>query len=247
MGTHPIFESDFDCLTEMNHEKLVEQYVPTVEMNNLVLDYLLTNGHVSVALALQNDIDRTKYTNNRPKVEITDESNIREQIRDEILSGKIKAAEKIINGAYPELLDDDHMLHFSLQIQHLIELIRQKKIEQAVLFAQEDIVEKGDYPECHPELERAMGLLAYDKPEKSPFSDLLKPTYRLKVWTSVNEAIRSLKREKTKSQLDKLTRYVHWSQQLLTERDISYTRLTDFVDSKFSDDEGTDLYTQPNE
>ena len=64
----------------MNHEKLVEQYVPTVEMNNLVLDYLLTNGHVSVALALQNDIDRTKYTNNRPKVEITDESNIREQV-----------------------------------------------------------------------------------------------------------------------------------------------------------------------
>ena len=65
----------------MNHEKLVEQYVPTVEMNNLVLDYLLTNGHVSVALALQNDIERTKYTNNRPKVEITDESNIREQVK----------------------------------------------------------------------------------------------------------------------------------------------------------------------
>ena len=48
------------------------------------------------------------------------------------------------------------------------------------------------------------------------------------------KAIRSIKREKTKSQLDKLTRYVHWSQQLLTERDISYTRLTDFVDSKFA-------------
>ena len=109
------------------------------------------------------------------------------QIRDKILAGEIKEAEKIINGAYPELLDDDHMLHFSLQIQHLIELIRASKIEEAVLFSQDDIVEKGDYPECHPELERAMGLMAYEKPEKSPFSDLLKPTYRLKVWTSVNE------------------------------------------------------------
>lgn len=84
------------------------------------------------------------------------------------------------------------MLHFSLQIQHLIELIRQSKIVDAVLFAQDDIVEKGDYPECHPELERAMGLLAYEKPEKSPFADLLKPTYRLKVWTSVNEGINVL-------------------------------------------------------
>ena len=101
------------------------------------------------------------------------------KIRDKILAGEIKEAEKIINGAYPELLDDDHMLHFSLQIQHLIELIRQSKIVDAVLFAQDDIVEKGDYPECHPELERAMGLLAYEKPEKSPFADLLKPTYRL--------------------------------------------------------------------
>ena len=64
------------------------------------------------------------------------------QIRDHILSGKIKEAEKVINSAYPELLDDNHLLHFYLQLQHLIELVREKKIEEAVNFAQEDIVEK---------------------------------------------------------------------------------------------------------
>ena len=111
------------------------------------------------------------------------------QIRDFILSGNIKEAEKVINSAYPELLDDDHLLHFYLQIQHLIELIRRKQIEQAVVFAQEDIVEKGDYPECLPDLERVMGLLAYPEPEKSPFSDLLKQNFRLKVWSRVNEGI----------------------------------------------------------
>merc|ERR1712131_226373 len=135
---------------------------------------------------------------------------------------------------YPELLDDDHLLHFYLQIQHLIELIRRKQIEQAVVFAQEDIVEKGDYPECLPDLERVMGLLAYPEPEKSPFSDLLKQNFRLKVWSRVNEglvtkgtvrysrnstyferwlfynrfkAIRSIAREPTTSRLDKLMRY----------------------------------------
>ena len=111
------------------------------------------------------------------------------QIRDFILSGNIKEAEKVINSAYPELLDDDHLLHFYLQIQHLIELIRRKQIEQAVVFAQEDIVEKGDYPECLPDLERVMGLLAYPEPEKSPFSDLLKQNFRLKVWSRVNEGL----------------------------------------------------------
>jgi len=25
MGTHPIFESDFDCLTELNNDKWLEQ------------------------------------------------------------------------------------------------------------------------------------------------------------------------------------------------------------------------------
>ena len=111
------------------------------------------------------------------------------QIRDFILSGNIKEAEKVINSAYPELLDDDHLLHFYLQIQHLIELIRRKQIEKAVVFAQEDIVEKGDYPECLPDLERVMGLLAYPEPEKSPFSDLLKQNFRLKVWSRVNEGL----------------------------------------------------------
>ena len=33
-------------LLEMNdHEKQMEEYVPTDKMNSLVLDYLITNGH----------------------------------------------------------------------------------------------------------------------------------------------------------------------------------------------------------
>ena len=34
-----------------------------------------------------------------------------------------------------------------------------------------------------------MGLLAYPEPEKSPFSDLLKQNFRLKVWSRVNEGL----------------------------------------------------------
>ena len=39
-------------LLEMNdHEKQMEEYVPTDKMNSLVLDYLITNGHTRKGLA----------------------------------------------------------------------------------------------------------------------------------------------------------------------------------------------------
>ena len=107
-------------------------------------------------------------------------------------------AESVINRNYPELLDDNHFLHFYLQIQHLIELIRDSKVDEAVAFAQEDIVEKGDYPECLPDLERAMGLLAFQDPHKSPFSDLLQPGFRLKVQNSPQKLKRKISLKKIK-------------------------------------------------
>ena len=47
-----VFESDFD-LTEMenhncSHDKTIEKFVPTEHMNNLIFDYLLSNGHTSI-------------------------------------------------------------------------------------------------------------------------------------------------------------------------------------------------------
>ena len=116
-----------------------------------------------------------------------------------------------------------------------------------------------------------MGLLAYPEPEKSPFSDLLKQNFRLKVWSRVNEglvaksrirpsvvvtlgpvrqhclffnqleAIRSIAREPTTSRLDKLMRYVLWSQQVLQEKNITYTKMTNYVDVEFK---GIDLIFQ---
>ena len=112
------------------------------------------------------------------------------------------------------MLDDDHLLHFYLQTLHLVELIRAKDFTEAIKFAQEDIVEKGDHPECLPDLERAMGLLAYEKPEESPFGDLLKQGFRLKVggrsrllfimlqvWTQVNHSIHANEQHDTSNRL----------------------------------------------
>ena len=58
------------------------------------------------------------------------------KIRDAIQAGKIQEATALVNQLHPDLLDSDRHLFFHLQQQHLIELIRQKNVEEALKFAQ---------------------------------------------------------------------------------------------------------------
>lgn len=105
------------------------------------------------------------------------------RIRDAIQNGRIQEATMLVNQLHPELLDNDRYLCFHLQQLHLIELIRAGRIEEALQFAQEKLSEAGESDEhILAELERTLALLAFDEPQKSPFSDLLHPTHRQKVY-----------------------------------------------------------------
>lgn len=69
-----------------------------------------------------------------------------------------------------------------LQQQHLIELIRQKSVEDALKFAQMHLAERGESDmEILAELERTLALLAFEDPENSPFGELLHSSQRQKV------------------------------------------------------------------
>lgn len=60
--------------------------------------------------------------------------------------------------------------------------IRVGKIEEALSFAQNKLSEAGeDIPEVLNELERTLALLAFEKPQESPFSYLLEQSHRQKV------------------------------------------------------------------
>lgn len=57
------------------------------------------------------------------------------------------------------------------------------KIEDALTFAQSKLSEAGeDIPEVLSELERTLALLAFEKPQDSPFSYLLEQSHRQKVF-----------------------------------------------------------------
>lgn len=65
---------------------------------------------------------------------------------------------------------------------HLIELIKEGNIEEALVFAQAKLSEVGEgNPTILTELERTLALLAFEEPQKSPFADLLQTTHRQKV------------------------------------------------------------------
>lgn len=64
-------------------------------------------------------------------------------IREAINAGKIQDSISLVNQLCPELLDNDRYLYFHLQQLHLIELIREGKIDEALRFAQNKIAEAG--------------------------------------------------------------------------------------------------------
>ena len=87
-----------------------------------------------------------------------------------------------VNELHPQLLDNDRYLLFHLQQQHLIELIRQQKVEDALQYAAEHLAERGEEDGgVLQELERTLALLAFEDPASSPFSDLLQPSHRQQV------------------------------------------------------------------
>lgn len=104
------------------------------------------------------------------------------RIRDSIMNGRIQEATALINQLHPELLDNDRYLYFHLQQLHLIELIRNNRVEEALAFAQSHLSEAGEEdPNVLSELERTLALLAFEDPVNSPFGDLLQNSHRQKV------------------------------------------------------------------
>lgn len=71
---------------------------------------------------------------------------------------------------------------FLLKFSILLRFYRAGKIEDALTFAQTQMSEAGESnPEVLSELERTLALLAFEQPQKSPFSDLLEQSHRQKV------------------------------------------------------------------
>ena len=156
-------------------EKINDVRIPRAAMNKLIMNYLVTEGFKDAAEKFQEEAGMS------PGQDLGLLDN-RIKIRDNIQSGNILEAISLVNELHPQLLDNDRYLLFHLQQQHLIELIRQQRVEEALQYAAEHLAERGEEDGgVLQELERTLALLAFEDPAKSPFSDLLLPAHRQQV------------------------------------------------------------------
>lgn len=209
-------------------EELESTHIESAIMNRLIMDYLVTEGYKEAAEKFEEEAGVSASAGLQGI-----EGRIR--IRDAILNGGVANAISLINDLHPELLDDDRILLFYLQLQQLIELIREHRTEEALEFAQTSLCERGEEsPECLSDLEKALALLAFEKPEESPFSDLLCPAQRHKVWSRVNAAIMEYENKESVPCLTKLIKLLIWSEAQLDAKGIQYHKMTDIAKGEIS-------------
>lgn len=98
-------------------------------------------------------------------------------------------------------------------------------------FAQEQLSVDEDFLQFD-ELERTLALLAFDKPETSPYSDLLQLSHRQQLASEINEAILNETlglSESAKPQLVTLVKLLLWTQNELDKKKVKYPRMTDLT------------------
>lgn len=153
-----------------------------------------------------------------------------------------------------QILDNNPALYFQLQQQRLIELIRQKKVDEALVFAQEELAPRGEeHPEFLSDLEQTMTLLAYDvdlaaieaRHRRSTqegdslnnnndgvnedglllsVASLLHPSHRQATAAKVNSAILISQSHGPNPKLPNLLRMLAWGEELLNDK-IDFPRI----------------------
>lgn len=84
--------------------------------------------------------------------------------------------------------------------------------------------------EVRTELERTLALLAFEKPEKSPFADLLEQSHRQKVASELNAAILKTQHcENPSPRIVNLMKLILWAQAELDKKNINYPKMTDLA------------------
>ena len=111
------------------NEELNKLRVNRYDMNKLVINYLIIEGYKDAAEKFIRETGiKSEYD-----VELLEK---RMKIRSAIMTARFDDAINDINDINSEILENNHSIHFELQKQKLIEIIKKNKIEEAINFAQ---------------------------------------------------------------------------------------------------------------
>uniref|UniRef100_A0A1I8IHS5 LisH domain-containing protein n=2 Tax=Macrostomum lignano TaxID=282301 RepID=A0A1I8IHS5_9PLAT len=224
------------------------QLLPTQDLNRLVLEYLVHEGHLEAAETFCREAGLEP--NILQESESGEDSQRRVAIRSAVQDGRIDEAIELINEANPELLDLNQELHFHLRRQQLVELVREGRLCQALQFAQSSLASLAEaQPDsCLSDLEECMALLAFERPaESASFGRWLSLSHRAKLASEVNAALLEATaddeggesstgdRDSCGDGLDYQLRLLLWSQDRLTAAGVSYPRIVDVETARYSE------------
>ncbi|KAJ2358452.1 hypothetical protein IWW50_000996 [Coemansia erecta] len=204
--------------------KMHEVPIAKSDLNQLIMNYLIIEGYKDAA---------EKFSEESGMTSSVDLGSIEErmQIRIAVQNGDIRAAIERVNDLNPDILDTDPRLYFHLQQQHLIELIRQGKADEALEFAQEELAPHGEeHPELLRELERTMALLAFEVTGESPLAELLDFEHRQKTANELNAALLAAHSQPREPKLPALLQLLAWTQEQLDEK-VNYPRINNIVNA----------------
>ena len=209
------------------NEELSKIKINREDMNKLVLNYLIIEGHKEAVKKF------LKETN----LKCDYDENLLEKrmiIRNLIINGKIDEAINEINNINIEILEKNPSIHFELQKQKLIEIIKQNKIEESISFAQRTLYPITQNNEkLLNELEKIMSLLAFEDINQSPFKELGTVEKLKKLSSIVNLQILSSQMQPTDLILPMVMKLLKYSQEEL-KKEIEFPEIVSVCPLKFS-------------
>ena len=163
---------------ELNVQKMNKD-----KMNKIIANYLFIQGYcqplkkfVSEA-KIQFDFDEKLL-------------NQRFLIRQLITTNQIEKAIQEINSINKNILIENKVINFVLQRQILFNYIKENKLQEALNFAKDILLPLSEGDEfLYKELEKAMGVLAYENINDSPEKELMTDKFLEKVASKMNLVI----------------------------------------------------------
>jgi hypothetical protein len=197
------------------------------DMNKLILNYLIIEGYKEAVVKFM------KETNIVVEYDLSLLEK-RMQIRNHIVNGKIDEAINQINNINSEILEKNPSIHFELEKQKLIEIIKANKIEEAIAFAQNTLFPiTVNNPKLLSELEKIMSLLAYEDINNSPFKEVGKSDQLKKLSSIVNLQILASQMQPTDLILPLVMKLLKYSQQEL-KKEIKFPEIISVCPLQFS-------------
>lgn len=198
------------------------------DMNNLVMDFLVTEGFADAAEKFRLE------SGTNPDIDLATVKD-RMVVKKAVQNGHLVDAMEKLHNLDPKILNENPKALFSLQQQWFIELIREDKTEEALTFAKEKLGPMAEKNHFLEELERTISLLIVNRVANDSVSDLLKMSQRNKTAIDVNEAILVSQAHEKEAKLSRLLKMLAWVEKELEKMGVTYPKIKDFSTCKLED------------